>query len=176
MKARYMLAALVAAGLAPAASAQEVIRMQVAAGHPAIFLWVKHVNESLMATVDAELKKTGKYRIQWNESYGGTLAKIGSELEFVLFRESYDSAREKGYRGLKPANAYNVDYSVLGTTMVEDVIRPIRLAMKQAGLAVEDSKGECNLGQHEINFRYRDALGMADDHVDRKSTRLNSSH
>ena len=50
---------MVAAGLAPAASAQEVIRMQVAAGHPAIFLWVKHVNESLMATVDAELKKTG---------------------------------------------------------------------------------------------------------------------
>ena len=95
----------------------------------------------------------------------GWMANIGSELEFVLFRESYDSAREKGYRNLKPANAYNVDYSVLGTTMVEDVIRPIRLAMKAAGLKVEDSKGECNLGQHEINFRYRDALGMADDHV-----------
>ena len=95
----------------------------------------------------------------------GWNAKIGSELEFVLFRESYDSAREKGYRDLKPANAYNVDYSILGTTMVEDVIRPIRLTMKQSGLAVEDSKGECNLGQHEINFRYQDALRMADDHV-----------
>jgi glutamine synthetase len=95
----------------------------------------------------------------------GWNAKIGSELEFVLFRESYDSAREKGYRDLKPANAYNVDYSILGTTMVEDVIRPIRLAMKQSGLTVEDSKGECNLGQHEINFRYQDALRMADDHV-----------
>ena len=95
----------------------------------------------------------------------GWNAKIGSELEFVLFRESYDSARAKGYRDLKPANAYNVDYSILGTTMVEDVIRPIRLAMKQSGLAVEDSKGECNLGQHEINFRYQDALRMADDHV-----------
>lgn len=95
----------------------------------------------------------------------GWNAKIGSELEFVLFRESYDSARDKGYRDLKPANAYNVDYSILGTTMVEDVIRPIRLAMKQSGLTVEDSKGECNLGQHEINFRYQDALRMADDHV-----------
>ena len=95
----------------------------------------------------------------------GWNAKIGSELEFVMFRESYDSAREKGYRDMKPANAYNVDYSVLGTTMVEDVIRPIRLAMKQSGLKVEDSKGECNLGQHEINFRYQDALRMADDHV-----------
>ena len=95
----------------------------------------------------------------------GWNAKIGSELEFVMFRESYDSAREKGYRDMKPANAYNVDYSILGTTMVEDVIRPIRLAMKQSGLKVEDSKGECNLGQHEINFRYQDALRMADDHV-----------
>ena len=95
----------------------------------------------------------------------GWSAKIGSELEFVLFRETYDSARAKGYRDLKPANAYNVDYSILGTTMVEDVIRPIRLAMKASGLTVEDSKGECNFGQHEINFRYQDALRMADDHV-----------
>ena len=46
--------------------------------------------------------------------------------------------------------------------MVEDVIRPIRLAMKQAGLTVEDSKGECNLGQHEVNFRYASALEAAD--------------
>ncbi len=95
----------------------------------------------------------------------GWTAKIGSELEFLLYRETYESAREKGYRGLRLANAYNVDYSILGTTMVEDVVRPIRLAMKAAGLKLEDSKGECNLGQHEINFRYQDALRMADDHV-----------
>ncbi|MGI9188355.1 MAG: glutamine synthetase family protein, partial [Gaiellales bacterium] len=114
------------------------------------------VVESPRQILRAQLDRLGERG--WN-------AKIGSELEFVLFRESYDSAREKGYRDLKPANAYNVDYSILGTTMVEDVIRPIRLAMKQSGLAVEDSKGECNLGQHEINFRYQDALRMADDHV-----------
>ena len=95
----------------------------------------------------------------------GWQAKVGSELEFVLYRETYASARDKGYRDLVPGNAYNVDYSILGTTMVEDVIRPIRLAMKAAGLAVEDSKGECNLGQHEVNFRYQDALRMADEHV-----------
>lgn len=95
----------------------------------------------------------------------GWQARVGSELEFVLYRESYASARDKGYRDLVPGNAYNVDYSILGTTMVEDVIRPIRLAMKAAGMTVEDSKGECNLGQHEINFRYQDALRMADEHV-----------
>ena len=95
----------------------------------------------------------------------GWTAKIGSELEFILFRESYESSRAKGYRGLVPANEYNVDYSVFGTTIVEDVIRPIRRHMANAGLVVEDSKGECNFGQHEVNFRYADALKMADDHA-----------
>ena len=95
----------------------------------------------------------------------GWTAKIGSELEFILFRETYESSRAKGYRGLVPANEYNGDYSVFGTTIVEDVIRPIRRHMANAGLVVEDSKGECNLGQHEVNFRYADALKMADDHA-----------
>jgi|EndMetStandDraft_3_1072993.scaffolds.fasta_scaffold212124_1 TRAP-type C4-dicarboxylate transport system substrate-binding protein len=65
----------------PGAQAQEEIKLTVAAGHPAIFLWVKHLKTSLMPTVDAELAKTGKYKIAWTEAYGGTLAKIGSELE-----------------------------------------------------------------------------------------------
>ena len=95
----------------------------------------------------------------------GWSAKIGSELEFILFRTPYDEARALNYRNLKPANDYNVDYSIFGTTIVEDVIRPIRRHMAAAGLVVEDSKGECNLGQHEVNFRYADALKMADDHA-----------
>lgn len=74
------LACALAFGSTPAA-AQETIRMTAAAGHPPIFLWVKLIRETFMATVDAELAKTGKYKMQWNEAYGGTLAKIGSELE-----------------------------------------------------------------------------------------------
>ena len=95
----------------------------------------------------------------------GWTAYAGSELEFILFDETYDSAREKGWRELRPANAYNVDYSILGTTMVEPVLRQIRLGMAGAGMLVEDSKGECNFGQHEVNFRYQEALRMADDHA-----------
>jgi glutamine synthetase len=94
----------------------------------------------------------------------GWYANVGSELEFMLFRDSFDEARAKRYHDLATANAYNVDYSILGTTMVEDVIRPIRLGMAGAGIRVEDSKGECNFGQHEVNFRYSDALSMADNH------------
>jgi glutamine synthetase len=95
----------------------------------------------------------------------GWQAFVGSELEFIMFRDSYDEARTKRYTDLVPANAYNVDYSILGTTMVEDVIRPIRLGMAGAGITVEDSKGECNFGQHEVNFRYSEALAMADNHA-----------
>ena len=63
------------------ARAQETIRMTIAAGHPSIFLWVRLFSDSFIPTVDAELAKTGKYKIAWTEAYGGTLAKIGSELE-----------------------------------------------------------------------------------------------
>jgi glutamine synthetase len=87
-----------------------------------------------------------------------------TELEFLVFRDSYEDAWRKGYRDLLPANLYNIDYSLLGTARVEPLIRRIRNAMMGAGLAVENSKGECNLGQHEINFRYADALRCADDH------------
>jgi TRAP-type transport system periplasmic protein len=73
--------AALACGSAASALAQDVIKLTAAAGHPPIFLWVKHIRETFMATVDAELAKTGKHRIQWNEAYGGTLAKIGSEAE-----------------------------------------------------------------------------------------------
>jgi glutamine synthetase len=88
----------------------------------------------------------------------GWTANAGTELEFIVFRDSYEDAWRKGYRDLEPANLYNVDYSLLGTARIEPLIRRIRNAMTGAGLRVEDSKGECNLGQHEINFRYADAL------------------
>ncbi|OYV34468.1 MAG: hypothetical protein B7Z80_21130 [Rhodospirillales bacterium 20-64-7] len=92
-------------------------------------------------------------------------ALAATELEFILFQESYESAWERGYRALTPANQYNNDYSILGTARVEAVIRDIRNAMEAAGIRVENSKGECNLGQHEINFAYGPALETADHHV-----------
>jgi glutamine synthetase len=95
----------------------------------------------------------------------GWSANAGTELEFMVFRETYESAWHKAYRSLEPANLYNVDYSMLGTARVEPLIRRIRNAMEGAGMAVENSKGECNYGQHEINFHYADALRTADDHA-----------
>ncbi len=92
-------------------------------------------------------------------------AAAGTELEFMVFRDTYEQAHEKAYRSLEPANQFNSDYSLLATARVEPLIRRIRNSMEGAGMAVEDSKGECNLGQHEINFHYADALRTADQHV-----------
>jgi len=94
----------------------------------------------------------------------GWTAYAASELEFVVYNDSYEDAWRKRYLDLDPANLYNVDYSLLGTSRVEPLIRRIRNEMTGAGMAVESSKGECNLGQHEINFRYDTALAAADDH------------
>ena len=95
----------------------------------------------------------------------GLEAFAGTELEFIVFRDSYEQAWGKGFREREPANLYNVDYSMLGTARVEPLIRRIRNAMAGAGMAVENSKGECNLGQHEINFRYGPVLRAADEHA-----------
>ncbi|MEV8510095.1 glutamine synthetase family protein [Actinoplanes sp. NPDC051475] len=95
----------------------------------------------------------------------GLTAYAGTELEFVLFKDSYEQAFAKNYRSLVPANQYNVDYSLLGTARVEPLLRRIRNEMAGAGLVPESAKGECNFGQHEIAFRYADALACADHHV-----------
>src|SRR5215467_8466006 len=95
----------------------------------------------------------------------GLTAYVGTELEFVVYRDSYEEAWARGYRDLHPANLYNVDYSLLGTSRVEPLLRRIRMEMAGAGLRPESAKGECNLGQHEIAFRYDDALSTCDNHV-----------
>jgi glutamine synthetase len=89
---------------------------------------------------------------------------VGTELEFVVYSDSYEQAAAKDYRDLVPANQYNVDYSILGTSRIEPLLRRIRNEMAGAGLYVESAKGECNLGQHEIAFRYAEAVATCDNH------------
>jgi glutamine synthetase len=95
----------------------------------------------------------------------GWTAMVGTELEFIVFNDSYETAWDKRYVDLVPANQYNIDYSVLGTARVEPLLRAIRLGMRDAGMQVESAKGECNPGQHEIAFKYTDAQTTCDNHV-----------
>src|SRR5438045_4195111 len=90
---------------------------------------------------------------------------FGSELEFYLLKETYAEAHAKNYIGLTPSVPYILDYHVLATTYDEPFIRAVRKGMKAAGIQVESSKGEAWPGQQEINFRFADALTMADNHV-----------
>jgi glutamine synthetase len=95
----------------------------------------------------------------------GYTAKFGSELEFYLLKESYEEAHAKHYRDLTPSVPYTLDYHILATTYDEPLIRQIRNGMQGAGIRVETSKGEAWPGQQEINFRFDDAVTMADNHT-----------
>ncbi|MGI9412707.1 MAG: glutamine synthetase family protein, partial [Hyphomicrobiales bacterium] len=90
---------------------------------------------------------------------------MASELEFFLFGDSYAEAHDKGYRGLRPISPYNEDYHIFQTTKEEDVMRAIRNGIHGAGIPVENSKGEADAGQEELNVQYADALTMADRHT-----------
>jgi glutamine synthetase len=92
-------------------------------------------------------------------------AYCASELEFYLFDESYESAAQKRFQGLKTAGSYIEDYHILQTSKEEGVMRAVRKGLQGAGIAVENSKGEWGPGQEEINVRYAEALEMADRHV-----------
>ena len=94
----------------------------------------------------------------------GLVPHVGTELEFIVFDNSYRDAWSKGYVGLTPASDYNIDYALLASTRMEPLLRDIRLSMEGAGLYCEGVKGECNLGQQEIAFRYEDALTTCDNH------------
>ena len=95
----------------------------------------------------------------------GLIAYSGTELEFIVFDETYRDAWAKGYRDLAPSTDYNVDYDLLASGRLEPLLRDIRLSMDGAGLYTEGVKGECNLGQQEIAFRYDEVLVTADQHT-----------
>jgi len=94
----------------------------------------------------------------------GWQAMVGTELEFIVYATSYEDAQASGFRDLVPVNRYNVDYSILGTSRIEPLLRKLTNGMAGAGLQVESAKGECNLGQHEIAFRYAEAVMTCDNH------------
>ena len=94
----------------------------------------------------------------------GFEAMMATELEFYLFENSYEALRDSNFAGLKPVSAYNEDYHIFQTTKEEGVMRAIRNGLYGAGIPIENSKGEADAGQEEVNYRYSDALDTADNH------------
>ncbi|GAA3128937.1 glutamine synthetase family protein [Streptosporangium carneum] len=95
----------------------------------------------------------------------GLVALAGTELEFLVFRDSYRDAWDRRYAGLETATHYGVDYSLQGLTEIEPVVRRVRREMARAGLAMETARGECHAGQYEIVFRYDEAMTTCDNHA-----------
>jgi glutamine synthetase len=88
-----------------------------------------------------------------------------SELEYYIFKTPYREAARQGYQQMEPLGWYLEDYNILQGTREEFYTAAVRRHLKESGITVENSKGEWGLGQHEINIRYSDVLGMADDHA-----------
>jgi glutamine synthetase len=121
--------------------------------------WLDDEHSSVVQSPRQILKKQADYAAEHD-----LVGFAGTELEFNVYDNSYEDAWNRRYRDLTPGNQYNVDYSIVGTSRVEPLLRDIRNHMYAAGLVVESAKGECNLGQHEIAFQYADVVTTADNH------------
>lgn len=82
---------------------------------------------------------------------------VGPEMEFFLFETDSDgrpttrTADEAGYFDMAPVDRGGV------------VRRDVCLALEDMGFEIEASHHECAAGQHEIDFKYTDALTAADN-------------
>jgi len=92
-------------------------------------------------------------------------AMAGSEIEYYIFRGDYREAHQAKYADLEPIGYYLEDYHTLQSRRSEGLHAAARRHLTQSGVPVECTKGEWGLGQHELNVRYSDALGMADRHA-----------
>jgi glutamine synthetase len=118
------------------------------------------LDEKPVAPSPREILKTQIARLAEH----GLVPYVGTELEFIVFENSFRDAWSKGYKDLTPASDYNIDYALLASTRMEPLLRDIRLGMEGAGLYCEGVKGECNFGQQEIAFKYDQALATCDNH------------
>ncbi|MCO1576101.1 MULTISPECIES: glutamine synthetase family protein [unclassified Crossiella] len=137
--------------------------LRMATWHPATALVLADVTWADGSPVAASPRQVLRRQLD-RLAERGLVAQVGTELEFIVFDDSYEQAWTNGYRNMTPSNQYNVDYSLLGTSRIEPLLRRIRNEMTAAGLRVESAKGECNPGQHEIAFRYAEALATCDNH------------
>lgn len=116
----------------------------------------RYVDEAPRSVLRAQIERLSKRDIT---------AYCASELEFYLFNQTFESAFQSGYRNLQPSSDYRIDYHLLQPGRDEPLMRAIRNGLTEAGVPIENSKGEWSRGQHEINFRYAEPLEMADRHI-----------
>ncbi len=92
-------------------------------------------------------------------------ASMATEVEFALFEGGYRDLQKRGYRDLVPLNGHNEDYCLFQTTKEEGLMRPLRNHLRAAGIPVENTKGEAETGQQELNIRHAAPMACADHHA-----------
>ena len=95
--------------------------------------------------------------LQEMEKLGFTNFNVGPEPEFFLFKLD-----EKGEPTLE-LNDYGGYFDLAPTDLGENCRRDIVLELQELGFDIEASHHEVAPGQHEIDFKYRDALRACDD-------------
>lgn len=122
---------------------------------------VDHHSHEPVAHSPREMLKTQVARLKAL----GYDAMMATELEFFLFEKDYRTLQKEGYRELTPLSGHNEDYNLFQTTKEEGIMRPLRNHLVGAGIPVENTKGEAEIGQQELNIRYADAMDCADNHT-----------
>jgi glutamine synthetase len=95
----------------------------------------------------------------------GFTPQVATELEFALYRGTYDDGRSNGYETLRPTTLARADYTVQAGDQYEAFFADVRDALAASELGPWTSQVEWGLGQWEINLEYQRALEMADRHV-----------
>ena len=95
----------------------------------------------------------------------GLTPQVASELEFALYRGTYDDGRTAGYGSLVPTTLARADYTIQAGDGHDRFFSGVREALEASNLGPWTSQVEWGLGQWEINLEYQRALEMADRHV-----------
>ncbi len=122
------------------------------------------IDESSHAPVEVAPRSILRRQLDRLAAHGMSV-KAASELEFVLYDDSFRAAHDRGYTDLRRSGWYIEDYDLLQGARVEPFVGAARRVLAASGIPVESSKGEATIGQHELNIRYADVLSMADRHT-----------
>ena len=93
----------------------------------------------------------------------GLVAQMAAELEFMVYRETPESLREKGFSDLTPLFTEPAAYGIQRSTLDEPMIGAVRDQLEEFGILLQSSNAEGAAGQYEVNLVHGALPNAADD-------------
>lgn len=103
----------------------------------------------------------------------GYIVKGASELEYYLYNKKYSENYLKGLTKLKEMGSHSEDYLIQQGDKLDYIYEKFRTKLRDSGVAIETTKGEASIGQHEINVAHSDTVTMSDIILVLKSVKEN---